>query len=65
MEKLSMTELLNLKGGTANGCVEILQYEANTHDAPDCEDPELVDRLESEYWEDWARRWFDCIGVEP
>ena len=60
-----MTELLNLKGGTANGCEENLRNEAEAHDAPDCEDSELAELLEKEYWEDWAQRWYACTGSKP
>lgn len=65
MKQLTMEELLALKGGVAQGCAELLQYEANTHEAPDCSDPELIDKMEKEYWDDWAERYYQCTGVRP
>lgn len=69
MDKLTVKELLSLKGGADGGgepgCVELLQYEANTHEAPDTGDPETNERLEDAFWKKWDEEWFKCIGVEP
>lgn len=56
MKKLTNMELIALKGGSAGyDCMAILQYEASTHRKTNNKG------AEDAYWDDWGRRYEDCI----
>ena len=56
MEKISLSELINIMGGyTYSSCAEV-QFAADTHRAPSSSAPE-VQEAEAKFWEDWANEF--------
>lgn len=65
MDKLTVKELLTLKGGADGGgepgCLKELEEEAISHEMPDTGDEERDWAMEEAFWENWERRYNECL----